>query len=386
MTEATAVAPQKAPLARAPEGYTLRDARPEDDAKLRQLMNVPIPSRGVQLSFEREPSYFAAQDVMFEHRLSAVISEDATGDVVATFGNGWRQCFINGIAQPMRYSSDLRVAVKARGLKLVKYLTPEMQRQMETAPHFTQTIVFDDNEAARVALRSGKAGMPPYYDGGLIKTLTLTGFKRKQPRVPSGTYRMRMATAQDAKAMTEFVASMAQFFNGLPCYRFEDLLNGSAYYRGLHIGDFVLAYKGDQLVGLVGLWDQKSFKQTRITDYERKIGLARPFYNLWARMAGGLHLPQKGGLIRYHVLHSLLCHPHQLDLHDALIREAWRISVHRGVRAISYTLSEFDPRLSMNDDYKGEHLTGLYGYFSFKGDPTVTFDRDKVPYLECGRI
>jgi len=46
-----------------------REATLADDRALRQLIAVPMTTKGVQISFQREPSYFKASDILYRHKL-----------------------------------------------------------------------------------------------------------------------------------------------------------------------------------------------------------------------------------------------------------------------------------------------------------------------------
>ncbi len=86
---------------------------------------------------------------------------------------------------------------------------------------------------------------------------------------------------------------------------------------------FFLIYNQDnQLVGLYGLWNQKSFKQTRVIDYSRPLKLMKPFYNVYANVRGVLSLPKVKGTFDYLMMHSPLCHPEGLEVLQVLIFHA----------------------------------------------------------------
>lgn len=53
------------------------------------------------------------------------------------------------------------------------------------------------------------------------------------------------------------------------------------------------------IVGLLGLWDQDSFKQMRITSYSRKLAGVRALFNVGAPLVGGTRLPPAGEALRY---------------------------------------------------------------------------------------
>jgi hypothetical protein len=156
-----------------------REATLEDDHGLRALIAVPMTTRGVQISFQREPSYFKASDILYRHKLHVVIEDKEHQKKVACYSNGYRPCYINQQVKDLRYASDLRVDSNYRGKSLVKVLAVHLKTNMHD-PNFSQMIIFDDNHAARAAMQTSKTGMPDYYDEGLIETLTLTYLAKKR--------------------------------------------------------------------------------------------------------------------------------------------------------------------------------------------------------------
>ncbi|MCZ4149996.1 hypothetical protein BZG21_36985, partial [Escherichia coli] len=118
------------------------------------------------------------------------------------------------------------------------------------------------------AIQTGKTGMPDYYDEGLIETLSLTstGAKRKitaflkQNSQQSNLQEIRtcVAEAKHVPAMNQFISDMAEHYNFIPAYNFEELAQGHQYFSGIKLSDFSLYFKGEKLVGMFGLWDQHS--------------------------------------------------------------------------------------------------------------------------------
>ncbi|NNP69933.1 hypothetical protein [Acinetobacter sp. Ac_5812] len=373
-----------------------REATLTDDQALRELIAVPMTTKGVKISFQREPSYFKASDILYRHKLHVVIEDTESQKNVACYSNGHRPCYVDKTIQNVRYASDLRVDPNYRGKSLVKALGVHVKQTMHD-PNFSQMIIFDDNHAARAAIQTGKTGIPDYYDEGLIETLTLThlGAKRKikafltqriQAKTEISEIKSCVARAEHIKVMTRFIAEMSQHYNFIPAYNFEELLAGHHYFTGLQLSDFQLYFQDGKLVGMFGLWDQHALKQTKILHYSSVIGVLRPIYNLLTKVTKGMPLPKLGDSLKYHVLHSLLCHPQQLALHHLMLEDAQKLSKQRGVGIVSFTLSHQDPRFQLNQFYKGERLTGMHGFISFLGDPRPNFDKNLIPYLEVGRI
>lgn len=373
-----------------------REATLADDQALRQLIAVPMTTKGVQISFQREPSYFKASDILYRHKLHVVIEDTENQKNVACYSNGYRPCHVNRKVQNLRYASDLRVDHQYRGKSLVRMLGQHVKNSMH-APDFSQMIIFDDNHAARAAIQTGKSGMPDYYDEGLIETLTLThpGNNRKiKAFIEHTTHKATsingikscVAGPEHLAAMNAFIAEMSQHYNFIPAYDFEELHQGHHYFSGLQLSDFRLYFEHDQLVGMYGLWNQHGIKQTKILHYSPAIAVFRPLYNLLTGLTKSMPLPKTGQSLKYHVLHSLLCHPDNLALHHQMLEDAYKQSKQQGVGVVSFTLSHKDPRYQLNRFYTGERLTGMHGFISFQGDPRPNFDNSLIPYLEVGRI
>jgi len=371
-----------------------REATLADDQALRELIAVPMTTKGVQISFQREPSYFKASDILYRHKLHVVIEDTENQKNVACYSNGHRPCYVDKAVQNVRYASDLRVDPNYRGKSLVKILGAHVKQTLHE-PDFSQMIIFNDNYAARAAIQTGKTGIPDYYDEGLIETLTLThlgtkrdidAFLEKTKQTEIGNIHSRVAQPEDIPAMNAFIAAMAQHYNFIPAYNFEELQAGHHYFTGLQLSDFQLYFQNEKLVGMFGLWDQHSLKQTKILHYSPLIGVFRPVYNLLTKITKAMPLPKLGDSLKYHVLHSLLSHPQHLGLHHLMLEDAYQLSKQKGVGIVSFTLSHQDPRYQLNPFYKGERLTGMHGFISFAGDPRPNFDKNLIPYLEVGRI
>lgn len=377
------------------ERLSIRGTVDQDDQKLREIINIPLTTKGVLLSFQREPSYFQASKVIYKQNDHSVV-EDDQNKMIACFSNGSRPCYVNQEIKPLRYACDLRVVSEQRGKAVLNLVAKRMRETMQD-PDFAQNIIFDDNHAARAAIQTSKFGLPQYYAEGAVETLTLTGFQSEkkieaflaQQYQATDTKKIRTCVAEPKhiEQMNQFVKEMAQFYNFIPAYDFNELVQSHPYFLGLSLRDFQLYFDDrNVLVGMYGLWDQHLFKQSKIVDYGKIIGFARPFYNVYSKVTEKMTLPKRGQSFHYHALHSLLCHPAQLALHHQMLKDALRLSKQKGIHNVCFTLSKRDPRYQLNQFYKGEVLSGTHGYVSFNSDPRPTIDEAYIPYFEVGRI
>jgi hypothetical protein len=367
----------------------LRPATLADNQQLLQLVSVPMPSNGVMVGMERTPSYFQATQTQYTlPQPWVIVSDDQPDLIMAMYNLGERPCYVNGVVTLIRYVGDLRVNQQVRGKGLVHLMMKQLTKIM-LGDDYAQTLILSDNAAARKMLHNAKSGFPPHYHMDDVKTLTLTGIRQAPNAATKQTRRdvqLRPAKATDAAQMTAFVQQMSAYYNFMPAYDFQGLVEGLPYWTGLSISDFTLVFRAGVLVGLFGLWNQKSFKQTRVVDYSQWIAAARPFYNVWASLSQSMPLPKRGELVGYLMLHSPLCDPQDVALFDVMVRDAFQQTKARGQSALCYSLTESDPRVVTHQRFYGEVIRGTHAFHSFGQNPLLSFDRQRISYLECGRV
>lgn len=365
--------------------FAVRSATPADDEQLMKLSAETVPSNGITLSYERYPSYLAASQAQYNRPdLKVVVPIDNPSFVVAMMNLGWRYCYINGQADLMRYVADLRMHLEYRGGKVMRLL---MDYVFDEIPQNTifESVVLNANVVAANILHQKRKGFPlPYYFDD-IQTYTVS--QAKKPKT-FAHYRFKPLTQDAITAANDFILKMKDHYNFLPTYDFNGLLEGHhPFWKGMSLSDFFLIYnKDDQLVGLYGLWNQKSFKQTRVIDYSRPLKLMKPFYNVYANVRGVLSLPKVKGTFDYLMMHSPLCHPEDLEVFSSLIFHAKEQTKHRGKETYCVTLAENDPRIQWMKNTTSHILKAKHYFHSFSGNPYGKFDRKRISYFDVGRI
>lgn len=354
----------------------------DSDAILDLVEGTPQPG-AVTLNFERRPDFFAAAGVQCEQP-DVWVAEDSTGAgrLQAVFNIGWRRIFVDGEICPVRYAHDLRIAPSARGGMLLYRLFRHLHSLLN-AGEWMQTVILDDNRTSVDTVGSGRAGLPTYYPHGEIETsLVYTRTGRAQG---SSDIRIRHACSADLPALEAFwkrQGGQKQFF---PFYDLQDLDDPVGYYRGLSADSFIIAESADEILGVVGTWDQKHFKQTRVVRYAPGMDLLRYCYNAVSRVRGGLRLPPAGGVLSYLALHSIAvenndpelfrllldyCVHHFSDDYDALVCGFFRT----------------DPLARVPARYRRRLLHSRHFLVSYDGDPRANLDPERIPYVDVARL
>lgn len=369
---------------RVPHFY-VRAATGEDDVQLRTLISENMPSNGMVLSFERNPSYLNATHTQYNRPdIRVVVPENQPDKVVGMMNLGWKYCFINGKPDVLRYVSDLRLDRDYRGQKILRLLMDYLQDKLP-ADSLLESIVLEGNTPARQILHEKRKGFPVPYHYDDIQTFMVSQMKKPQTYEQ---YRFECLSPEKIAAANAFADAMKAHYNFLPNYDFSNLITGHhPFWRGLKLDDFHLIYNlENQIVGIYGLWDQKPFKQTRVVHYSWPLTLAKPFYNVYAQFQGALLLPKKDHAIDYLVLHSALCHPQHTQVFGSLLYHAKSQIKYYRKYAFCITLAKNDPRIKLMHNTRSHVIHAIHAFHSFQGDPCGYFDRSKISYFESGRI
>ncbi|UUS61951.1 MULTISPECIES: GNAT family N-acetyltransferase [unclassified Acinetobacter] len=365
--------------------FAVRNATVEDDVQLMKISAETMPSNGITLSYARHPSYFDASHAQYNRPdLKVVVPVEDPSIVIAMMNLGWRYCYINGQPDLMRYVADLRMNPAYRGAKVMRLLMDYLHDEIPQDTIF-ESVVLNDNIVAASILHHERSGFPLPYFYDEIRTFTVS--QAVKPKT-FNQYQFKTLTAERVDEANDFILKMKDHYNFLPSYDFNALVDGqNPFWAGLNLDDFYLIYdQHNQLVGLYGLWNQKSFKQTRVIDYSRSLKLMKPFYNAYASVRGVLSLPKIHGTFDYLMLHSPLCHPEHLDVFASLIFHAKQQTKQRGKETYCITLAEKDPRIEWMKNTTSHVLKAKHYFHSFKANPYAAFDRKRISYFEVGRI
>jgi hypothetical protein len=360
--------------------FDIRLATQADNHAILGLIGQPQPSNGVNFAFERLPDYFTSAHISHQQPHTLVVERRDNKEVVAMVNMGFREVFVDGEPQQIRYGSDLRIAPEYQGSRVLIYINRAVRDCVQDT--WYQSVILDENDKSRGALEGGRAGLPLFKPMGSILTHTITGVKRSFLHT-----NLPRATINDVEDMNAFISKMSEYYQFLPNYDFRELAIGASYFNGLTLSDFLLLRDEQQNIrGLVGLWNQKAFKQTRVVDYSRSVALFRPLYNAWSLLSGGFVLPAKGDTFDYLALHSPLTHPQDSNAFRQLLHSAWQQVRLQDKRAMTLTLSESDPRLAVLEEFKSIPLKAYQYTAAFKEQFLPVLDGARIPYFESGRL
>lgn len=366
-------------------------AGPADEAGLRALLRALPTGGAIRLGAGHEPDFFAALEV--EGRDPVVVSaRDAEGRVVLAAVSTWREVFVNGAPATVGYLSGLRIDPRHRGGGLLQrgFTLVHGEHARRPALLFLTSII-EDNLLGRRALEGDRPGLPRFAPLGGWRTLTWA--PRGDPwraRAGRGGRGVVVTPAGDAdlEALLAFLRAEGPRRQFFPDYTADDLRAPVGRLRGLAPGDLLVARQDGRVVGTLGLWDQRPFRQVVVAGYSRPLALARPLYNAFAAATRRPHLPAPGGVLDLR-LGALLCvEADRPEVLAALLSAAWRAMQERSPGALlSLGLHERDPHLPLLESVPHRLLRSrLYLPHWPEGAPAFAALDRRCPYLELGSL
>ena len=377
------VIPQALPLCKAnslQSGFELALATPEDDLELRELLrHSPVPSP-ISVTFEREPSFFGACGIRGDHVQVCIGRDRRTGKIIGMGTRSISSGFINGEPTPLGYLSDLRLdppyrggTLIARGYRLLKQLHEDRRTPLYT------TVIFTENQAALTTIASGRAGLPQYHDRGTIHS---PGINIRGAKPPID------ADCEIIRGSEDLLPDIVECLNRNNSQRqFAPVHTISMFrdrWRKFCIEDFHVAVRGRNVVGLVGCWDQSSYKQTRIVGYGSRLRWMVPLGNILRPVTRMVRYPKAGEEVSYFYLSFIAIDNNNLQLFRALLRSAYNAAVGAGYLYAILALHERDPLLPALSEYSLTPFFGRLFCVTFEDGTALVRKLDqRLPYVEA---
>jgi hypothetical protein len=260
---------------------TLRLATRTDDATLRGVLRNNGMRTWVEMTMEREPSFFAGADICGKEW--AVLAEER-GEVVGMYTAAIRPVYLDGRPERLGYLGGLRVNAPhrhrighlRRGYASIGTLAPARGTR-----DWWFTVIAAENHAARRLLEAGVPGLPTYHPLGEYVTFALPASRGRR----AGLW--RRARAAHVARILEFHASRVASFD------LSSVLDAGLV-SAIGVERFLLLEQRGEICGVAALWDQRAFKQIVARSYRRPIGVLVPAYNAFAKLTRRIPLPRAG--------------------------------------------------------------------------------------------
>lgn len=274
-------------------------AGPDDDADLRHLLRENGMPSWVEMTMEREPSYFAGVN-RFGQEWAVIAKEH--GDLVGMYSASVLPLWVNGAVEQVGYLGGLRVRSAYR--RRIRHLREGYASIVKLAPYATSrplwfTIIAEENHTARRLLESGLTGLPRYRQIGRYATCALATargrslglWRRPQAHDLPGLLRWQRQTASSQQLSPALDEEMLARFG---------------------LENVWMCNEGESIHGFAVLWNQSAYKQVVARRYRGALAWLRPAYNLYARLSRRVELPALGSALEQSSISFLALSPQAL--------------------------------------------------------------------------
>ncbi len=354
-------------------------ASPADDAAIRALLREATVPGEVALSFQREPSYFAAS-ARLGHRSETFVARDGStlaGVVSVTM----QHLFVQGAAGEVAYLSQLRVAPPYQGRALVgRGLRALHQRlQAQDVPGAYATISLGNDVAERVLC--GRPGRRRGRFEAITTIDTLTYAATPWAHRPRD---VQVAPAS-APELDEVIAFSQR--HGPRRQLYPQLASATFAKRagGLQPEDMLLARRGGQLVGLMAVWDQSAWRQTVVRAYGLRLRRLKWLLDASRLARGARPLPPAGAALHV-ACASLLCVMNDdPSVTTALLAAGVRAAHGRGAHALALAVTREDPLLAVVRRWRHVSYTSRL-YALALADASFARRLEGVRFIDVGNL
>ena len=335
--------------------WRARPALPDDNAALVTLAAACPMEGDIGLCVDRSPDFFALNRLEGEAWRVDVV-DAADGTLAGCIAIARRRVYMLGVEREVMYFSDLKVHPDHRGSGAAEALIRhawQACREMGGDEVPTLVTVLAGNAAIERRAR-GPRGSPPWTNfARLVAHSVSLVWKRRVPAVAG--MRVERACAADLAEMAELWQKLAPARNFAPAFApggFEAWIEQAP---GLEPESYWLLRGDDgRIAAFLGLWDQETFKHTRVVRYSRPLAAFRLSYNLLAPLIGAARLPGRGSAMRFLTAVHVCVPPDRPAMLRALVLSAYDALRGRGYAFFSVGLDAKDPLSAAFDGLLGQ--------------------------------
>lgn len=370
--------------------YVFNLATPEDDAALRRLLREnPVPGQQT-LTYEREPNYFIGSSILGPVSQTLVARHTPSGQVVGVATRSVRPLFVNGEVENVGYIGQLRVDQSHRGrwlvpmgFRLFHQLHIADSINDSAATGYITTIIEGNAEAEGILVEKARRHFPAYRR--LDRLFTLALVVRRPRRVTANTFEILSGDEVGLHEIVAFLHAQGRRKQFFPVLSAEDFRGDVT--RDFNVADFAVACRGDEILGVLGIWDQSRYKQTVVRAYGDQLARLRPFYNVGAKVIGAQPLTAPGQPIHFAYASFACIAEDDPSVFQALLTQIYNQAAERDFAFLMLGLTESDPLLTVARKWLHIPYTSTLYTVCWQGDEAWREKLDGRPtYVELATL
>jgi hypothetical protein len=363
--------------------FEIELATEADELELRDLLCRSSIPGSIQVTFEREPSFFQSCRIRGEFFQVGVGRDRRTGRIIGLGTRSVAPAFVNAMTMNVGYLADLRLEPEyrggtliARGYRFLRQVHGDGRTQLYT------TVIFASNDQALTTIASGRAGLPRYHDMGLVHSPGIN-LRRRKSEMAANCDIMRGSD----DLLPEIVACLNRNHARRQFAPVRTVATFRSEYPNFKPDNFCIALRGSKVVGVVGKWDQRSFKQTRIVGYGDRLRWLVPLANMLRPIVGCPAFPKAGQEVPYFYISFIAVDNDELPVFRALLRHVYNDSVGGDHLYAMLAFHERDPLLPALREYSLTPFLGRLFCVAFEDGEAAFCNLDgRIPYVEAATL
>ncbi len=275
------------------ERFHYERASPGDGAELETILELQPFEGRIGLAYTRRPDALASF-LQEGDPVDVVVCRDRQEGRIAAMGiSAVRSLLVNGQSKEIGYLFGLRARPEyLRAFPLHRGYA--RIHELQTRPtSFFLTSILEENLYARRLLEKRRPFMP-VYEPLCSYTVFAMGTGHFAPRALAKD--VRRAGASDLPRLIAFLAENGTGQQFFPVVTKDSF--GRPPFTTLRVEDFLLQEKQGSLVAAAGLWNQRTYRQYRVTGYAGLFRLLRPLSHALSPW-GFPALPRAGEEVTY---------------------------------------------------------------------------------------
>lgn len=373
--------------------YRFSLATEEDERDLRHLLRETPVEGSFRVAFEREPHFFAAAPIQGKFHQVAVVKNGQSHRIIGMGTRSVAGAFINGEPCPLGYLGDLRLlpeyrrsTLATRGYRLLR----DLHDDGKTALYYT--VIFSDNVTALNTIAAGRAGLPKYHDLGALHCPGINLLRRKKSAQFDGTIVrgnevllpqiVECLNRNNCRKQFAPVHSLGDFALSSQRHRHDD-----ERWVGFDLANFYVAMRDGQVIGVLGKWDLRTLKQSRVLGYAGHLRWIAPLLRLLAPLRMWPRLPRAGEVLPFFYASFIAIDNDDIDTFKGLLRKLYNDSVGTEFDYFLIAFHERDPLRRALADYKVTNFSARLFCVCFEKNESAFAALDgRCPYIELATL
>lgn len=362
--------------------FVFQWAAQEDEPDIRALAGSVAMPGTVAMRFAREPDYFLGTSIMGDPCDVLVVRHQPDGELAAIACRAEKRAYLNGQESRLGYIGQIRVGLPYRGNWLVN-IGAEWFRKASPPDLVYYGVIASENPRARQVLvgKQPPGGLKTRYISGLTTCAIL--LRPTQPHSVKGID-VHSGTPDMLPEIVEFLRENGPRRQFFPAYTLDDFTNDSSL-RGLGHEDIMVARLGNNIAGVMAIWDQAAYKQDIVDSYGQTLRRLRLVYDLAARVLGAQPLTPPGKAIPLAFAACVCVAEDNPLVMKSLLTAGVNHAQRRGKAFLMLGLADNDPLLAVVRRYW--HITYHSDLFAlaWSDDPINKLD-GRIPYIEIATL